>query len=466
MWLTLDPVSARVGDGLPEHLPDVPPPVGATPDVLLDRIGWSALRYRPFQAFLLAMLMSTSANFIFFAALGWYVVEVTGSAAAVGLAFAAYGIPVLLFTAQSGAWTDRYGSKPMVLISIGGMGVVSLIVAAVALTPAPPLWLIILLAFLLGVAQTLGGPGVVAIVSDLVPPPARSSSVALNFLHMSLSRIVGGLLAGVLLALGPAAIAFTVTGILGTIPVLLLLRLPASKVHTARHERTSVLRAIREALDYGARYPTVGVLSFLAIAPGLVGLSYVFMLPVAADELGIGPQGLGTLLAASGIGGLIAGLTLERIQRRIGHGRAMYGGLLLASISQIAFGLAPGALLASLALVVIGAAILTYAAANVTLIQAVSPARLRGRMVSIFALFYWGMLPVGSALLGFIAEPTSAQFSVLVAGVVLGLATLVAIRIRPQVVTLAVGRDGVTVTGDLSGSGIEAARAATQEGRA
>jgi MFS family permease len=457
-------VSARVGDGLPEALPevvpDVTPPVGAAPDLLLDRVGWSALRYPAFQAFLLAMLMSTSANFIFFAALGWYVVEVTGSPAAVGLAFAAYGLPVLLFTAQAGAWTDRYGSKRMVLISIGGMGIASLAVAGVALLPAPPLWAIVLLAFLLGVAQTLGGPGVVAIVGDLVPPPAVSSSVALNFLHMSLARILGGLVGGLLLAFGPAVFAFAVTGILGTLPVLLLLRLPASPVHVTRHDRTSVFRSIREALAYGARFPTVGVLILLAILPGLVGLSYVFMLPVAADELGIGPQGLGTLLAASGIGGLIAGLSLERIQRRIGHGRAMYGGLLLASISLIGFGLAPGVLLASVALAVIGAAILTYAAANVTLIQAVSPRRLRGRLVSIFALFYWGLLPVGSALLGFIAEPTSAQFAVLVAGVALGVGTLVAIRIRPQVVTLAVSRDGVTVTGDLTGSGIGAAGAA------
>jgi len=464
-------VSARVGDGLPEALsdglpevlPDVAPPVVGTRaigDSLLDRVGWSALRYPPFQAFLAAMVLSTSANFLFFAALGWYVVEVTGSAAAVGLAFAAYGLPVLLFTAQSGAWTDRYGSKPMVILSIGGMGIASLAVAGVAVLTAPPLWAIVALAFLLGTAQTLGGPGVVAIVNDLVPPPAVSSSVALNFLHMSVSRILGGIFSGVLLTLGPAVVAFTVVGIVGTIPVLLLLRLPPSPVHTERRDRTSVFRAVREALAYGTRFPTVGVLIFLAILPGLVGLSYVFMLPVAADELGIGPQGLGTLLAMSGVGGLLAGLSLERIQRRVGHGRAMYGGLLAAAAAQIAFGIASGIVAASIALAVIGAAILTYAAANVTLISAVSPPRLRGRLVSIFALFYWGMLPVGSALLGFIAESTSAQFAVLVAGVTLGIATLVAIWIRPQVVSLAVGRDGVTVTGDLRGSGMEAAEAA------
>ena len=73
------------------------------------------------------------------------------------------------------------------------------------------------------------------------------------------------------------------------------------------------------------------MLLLLPMAAGLLGLSYIFMLPVAAEELGIGAGGLGTLLAASGVGGLIAGLFLERVQRRIGHGRAFVGGLLLAS---------------------------------------------------------------------------------------------------------------------------------------
>jgi len=183
----------------------------------------------------------------------------------------------------------------------------------------------------------------------------------------------------------------------------------------------------------------------------------VFMLPVAAEELGIGPGGLGLLLAASGFGGLAAGLVLERVERRIGHGRAFLSGLGLASLSLMVFGVAPGLVLASLALAVVGGSILTYAAANVTLIGALSPARLRGRLVSIFALFYWGMMPVGAALLGFIAEASSARFAVLCGGLGLGLATLFAVVVRPQLATLAVTADGTTLAGDLSGTGMGAA---------
>lgn len=424
-------------------------------DALLDRVGWSALRYRAFRIFFGSMLLSTTANFVYYAALGWYVAEVTGSAAAVGLSFTAYGAAGLLLTAHAGVLTDRYGSKPMLVLSIALMALASLAMAPLTLLVVPPLPVILLLAFLLGLAQTLGAPAVVGIVNDLVPPPAISSSIALNFLHMNVARIVGGLLGGAVLAIASPAVAFVFTGLLGGLPVLLALRLPASTAATEGGPVTPALRSFREALDYAVRFPTLGVITTLAIVPGLVGLSYIFMLPVAAQELGAGPGGLGTLLAASGVGGLVAGLSLERIQRRIGHGKAMLGGLGLGSAALVAFGLAPTIELASLALVVVGGSILTYAAANVTLISALSPSRMRGRLVSMFALFYWGMLPVGSAVLGFIAEPTSARFAVLLGGIALATAAFVVWRIRPQIATLAITRDGVTLTGDLAGSGVE-----------
>ena len=422
--------------------------------MLLDRVGWSALRFAPFRAFIGSMLLSTTGNFIYLGALGWYVVEVTGSAAAVGLTFAIFGAPTLLLTAQAGVLTDRYGSQRMLTLSVIGMGIAGLAIAAVALVPEPPLPLILGLAGLMGVAQTVGAPAALAIVNDLVPAPAVSSANALNFLHMSIARIVGGFAGGAILAATSAAAGFAVTGLLNLLPALVITRLPRpAHLGTADGNSSAIIGPLLEALAYGRRYPTLGVLLVLPIAAGLLGLSYVFMLPVAAEELGIGPGGLGTLLAASGLGGLVAGLVLERVQRRIGHGRAYLSGLGLASISLVVFGLAPGLVLASLALAVVGGSILTYAASNVTLIGALSPVRLRGRLVSIFALFYWGMMPVGAVLLGLVAEASSARFAVLCGGLGLGVATLLAVVVRPQIATLAVTADGRTLVGDLAGSG-------------
>ena len=178
-----------------------------------------------------------------------------------------------------------------------------------------------------------------------------------------------------------------------------------------REERTNAgfLGPIREASRYAISHPTLGVLILLAIAPGWIGLSYTFMLPVAAEELGIGAAGLGAPAAAVGIGGLVAGVSLETIQRRIGHGRALFCGVFGAALGLTTFGLVPGVPLAIAGLSIVGASFLTFAAANLTLIQAISPPRLRGRMVGLFSTLYWGMMPVGGLIVGLVAEQIGGE---------------------------------------------------------
>lgn len=423
----------------------------------LDRVGWSALRYPSFRLFLGSMLSLSSGSFVYFAALGWYVLELTGSAAAVGFAFTAFGVSGLLLTAHAGVITDRFGSRPMLIISLSAMALFSASQAIAAFVGGPPYWLVIALALGLGFSQTIGAPASVAIVTELVPSTAVSSAVTLNFLHMNAARIIGGVIGGSLLAIASPAYGFAAAAILAAVPAILMSRLPRAEADTDAdprdRPRAALIGPLVEAFRYATTYPTLGVLILLAIAPGVVGLSYIFLLPLAAQELGIGPGGLGGLLVASGLGGLLAGASLEAVHRRVGHGRGVVAGIGGASISMIAFGVVPGVPLALLALAVIGGGILTYAASSVTLIQALAPPRLRGRLVSLFAMLYWGMMPVGSLVTGLIAEATSARTTMLVCGVALGLIGIVAFIRRPHIVTLSLARDGRTLLGDLRGSG-------------
>jgi predicted MFS family arabinose efflux permease len=220
---------------------------------------------------------------------------------------------------------------------------------------------------------------------------------------------------------------------------------------------SSLLRPVIEALSYARRFPTLAVVVLLAAAPGAIGLSYIYLLPIAARDLGIGADGLGSLIAASGVGGLVTGLALEVVQRRWGHGRALFAGLGMAAAALIAFGFASSPVAALLLLPFVGGGFAMYAAATGTLIQALAPARLRGRLVGLFATLYWGLLPVGSILGGAIAQLSSGRTAVLVTGVLLAAVALLAFLARPQLLTLKVEPDGVTLTGDLRGTGVEPA---------
>jgi len=422
----------------------------------LDRVGWTAFEYAPFRYFIAAMLCSTSGLFLFNAALGWYVLQVTGSAAAVGLVFSVVGLPVLLLMPHAGVLTDRLGARTMLIANFIALGIVAVLFGSVALGTAPDLRVILMLAVLLEIAETIGSPATMAIVNDLVPPSAVSSATALNFLHMNVARIIGGVLGGLILATLPTPVAFFIAAILFASPIAILVRVRMTTVHP-REERTNAgfLGPIMEASRYAISHPTLGVLILLAIAPGSIGLSYTFMLPVAAEELGIGAAGLGALVVAVGIGGLVAGVSLETIQRRIGHGRALFCGVFGAALGLATFGLVPGVPLAIAGLSIVGASFLTFAAANLTLTQAISPPRLRGRMVGLFSTLYWGMMPVGGLIVGLVAEQIGARSALALCGVGLAIAGVAALAAKRQLLSLAVGRDGVTLRGDLRGTGAE-----------
>jgi MFS family permease len=418
---------------------------------VLERLGWNALSYRPFRTFFLANFAGNSSWFVFNAGFGWLVLQLTkspefpdGSAAVVGLAFFINGLPFLLMTLHAGLLTDRVGARPLVAISFALAGTVMTLIGLLALATATPVWVIIGLSLLSGAAQTLGAPGYVSIVNDLVPPGAVSSGVALNFLGISVGRIFGGFLGGLMVAAFPAAWALIVAGLLQIAPALPIWRLPTRPGSAPVTASRAMLRPLIDAAAYGRRFPTLGVLLIVSAIPGALGLSYNYLLPVAAVDLKIGGGGLGLLLAMAGAGGLVAGLLAETIMRRFGHGRTMLLGLATSALGMLIFGLAPAVELSIAAMPLIGGGFILYSASTLTLIQALAPAAVRGRLTALFALLYWGLMPIGGLLGGIIAQAAGARIAFAGAGVVILATTLLAALLRRQVTTLRVDRDGMT----------------------
>jgi MFS family permease len=422
--------------------------------VSLDRLGLPALGYARYRVFFASNLLANVGIFVFMAAFGWFIQQATGSPAMVGLASAVMGLPWLVLMLHAGVLTDRHGPGALLAISLLGGGLVMAVVGIVALFPEPSVPLVLAAAFGMGVLMTLGAPGSVSMVTELVPPAALSSAVSLNFLLLNVARVGGGLGAGLLLSGSrPPGYAILVAAVLFALPALPIWRL-RSRAQAATRGPVAMLRPIVEAGAHAARYPTLGMILVLSAGPGLIGLPYNFLLPVAAVELGIGPEGLGVLLAAAGTGGLVAGLAAEHLQRRFGHGHGILLGLILAAGGLIGFGVAPTVPLAIASIGFVGGGLVIYAAASLTLVQALAPAELRGRLTSVFSLLYWGLMPVGGLVGGLSAQAFGARATMLSAGLgLVGLGVLATLR-RPQILTLAVSRDGERIAGNLAGSGV------------
>jgi MFS family permease len=414
---------------------------------MLDRLGLTALGFGPFRIYFVANFLSNSSMFVFNAGLGWYVLTLTNSAAVVGFAFFINGLPWLLLMAHAGLLTDRFGPRPLVAISYAITGVAITAMGLLALLPSAPLWAVLALALLSGAFQTLGAPGFISIVSELVPRGAVSSAVAMNFLGIGVGRIAGGVIGGILIAAGPAGWALLAAAFLQAAPAIFIWRLRTIPVERSSSTSRALFRPLVEAAAYGVRNPTLGVILLLSAGPGVLGLSYNFILPVAAQELGIGGEGLGMLLAVSGVGALIAGLTAEPLMRRFGHGRTVFLGLAASAVGLTIFGILPTALLpvAFVAIAFVGGGFLVYSAASLSLVQALSPPAFRGRLTSLFTLLYWGLMPIGGLLGGAVSELTSARFAMALAGAVLLACGIVAVLGRRQILALTIERDGTMI---------------------
>ena len=423
----------------------------------LERVGLTALEYPPYVTFLSANLVSNASWFVYAAALNTYILAVTGSAQDVGFASFVYSLPGALFMLHAGLLTDRYGAKRLVAISLVGSGIPILLIGILALqgTPIP---ILIALGFVMGVFQTLGSPAFISIVNDLVPPKAVSSAVALTFLGFNVGRILGGVLSGILLVslgtdvLVAAPMAIVVAGILQVLPAIPVAAIRVNE-RVARTTGSEMLRPLIETAAYVGRNPTLGVIVLLSIGPGAVGLVYMFLLPVVVRDLGADPGAIGLMYIGGGIGGLLAGLVAEPVMRTVGHGRAMFLGITTIGVGLIAVGAAGVVPLTAAAVGLTQAGFAIYASSALSLVQALSPARLRGRVTSLFTLLYWGLMPFGALVAGFIAERMTSLTTLMLNGAVILIMGAIALVSRRQIATLRIERDGHSVAGDLRGSG-------------
>ena len=329
----------------------------------------------------------------------------------------------------------------MVGVSLVGGGIVTLVLGVLAL--AFPVSLLVLgaLALAIGAVSVLGSPGSISIVNDLVPRSVVPSAVALVFLDVNAGRIIGGLLAGMTLASWPSGVTLLLAGVMLLLPALAIWRLPIRDPEVPAGGGRSLVGPLVDAARYARRDPILGTLLLLAIVPGAIGLSFNYLLPVAAHELDFGSDGLGVWIAAAGVGGLFSALFGARIMRLLGHGRAVLAGIATIAAGLIGFGVSSGLAMGGVAMIVAGAGFSLYASSSLSLIQSLSSTVYRGRLTAVFALLYWGLMPIGALIGGAMAESIGAQQALLVSGILVGLAGIVAFLLRPTIASVRAATD-------------------------
>lgn len=384
---------------------------------------FTSLKNRHYRWFWLGMLASFIGIHLQLVARNWLVYEMTGSALALGIVIAAWGLPILLLSLYGGAVADRVKKRDLLIVTQVANGIITLIIAILIATEGILLWHLIAAAALTGIIFAFHVPARLAIIPELVQKREILNAIALNSTGMNLSRFVGFAIGGALLGVIGVAGVYYVVVFCFFVSAALLFMLPV--VEKVRQRAvTSIKVDMMEGLRYIYHSPLLRSLLAMAFVAIAFGLPYMNLMPVfAVDIFDVGEFGLGFLLGMAGLGSLIGSLILASL------GDFRRKGLLCISLAfgfgatVALFGFSDSYPLSLVLLIAVGLLGAGYLAVNNTLIQSKVPHEMLGRVMSIYVMTF-AMMPLGTLPLGAVSEAIGAQLAIGAGGIIVVLFTL------------------------------------------
>lgn len=373
---------------------------------------FAALRSRNYRLFYLGQVVSLGGTWMQSVAQPWLVYQLTNSALLLGLLSGIASLSMCLASLWGGVVADRVQKRKLLVLTQTAAMTLALVLAALTYSHRVQVWHIAILAALLGMVNGFDLPTRQAFVLEIVPREDLVNAIALNSTMFNIARMAGPALAGVLVGRIGLAGIFLLNGVSYLAVIASLLAIRETPLPQAESE-VPVWLHLSEGWQYVSRTPQVrGLLILLAII-SLFGWSYTVLMPIFAHEvLHAGARGLGFLMSAIGIGALIGSLILASL----GHGRLraryLYGGLGLFSAALGLFAASQHFFLSLLALTLAGAAMITYMNTSNALLQLTVPEEMQGRVMGFRTLVFAGLTPLGSAILGSLAEILGAPWAV------------------------------------------------------
>lgn len=398
---------------------------------------FAALRYPNYRLWFFGQMISLFGTWMQSTAQGYLVFELTKSPAYLGYVGFFAGLPSWLFMLYAGVVADRVSRRNMLLVTQTAMMLLAAALAALTFAGMVAAWHVLILALGLGVANAFDAPARITFVQELVDPEDLTNAIALNGTMFNSATAVGPAVAGVTYAaLGPAW-CFTINAItfLAVIAALLLMRLPAAVRHAGHRSTAEELRA---GLRYVWGNTTIRTIISMVGVASLFGLAFATLLPAwAVKVLGGDSTTNGLLQSARGIGALVAALSIASLGRFRFKGRLMTVGSFVYPALLLVYAQLRWLPLSLLILMGVGWGMVAMFNLANALVQTQAPEALRGRVMSVYSLTFFGMMPVGALIHGAVAQQIGEPTTLLIGGLVaLGYSLFVFWRV-PQLRALA-----------------------------
>jgi MFS family permease len=374
-----------------------------------------SLRVRNYRLFFFGQLVSLTGTWMQQVGQDWLVLRLTDRALPLGVTLALQFAPMLVLGAWAGAVADRLDKRRLLLATQAAMASLALVLGVLTATGAVRLWMVYVLALLLGCATAFDMPTRQAFVTEMVGPDRVTNAVGLNSAVFNSARVVGPAVAGLLIAAVGIAPAFLLNAVSYLAVIAGLLAMDPDRLHRL----PPVDRAagqVRAGLRYvWGNHVLRSTIALVAVV-GALGLNYRVALPLLARfTFGGEASAYGALAAIMAAGAVVGALAAARRGR---PSRALLlGSVAVFGLLSFAAAAAPTLLVEAVVLAPLGLASMTFlATANATLQLASSP-EMRGRVMALYGLVFLGSTPVGGLLGGWMAGQFGPRSILLLSGV-------------------------------------------------
>lgn len=362
-----------------------------------------ALRVPAYRRYLAGTTANNVTVWLFQTALSWTILTETGSAAAVGFLFLAWTLPTLFTIVPAGVFVDRVGPRRGMVLSQLISTAVFAGCAGLAITQQLTVVAALAVAVVVGAIDGFWSAPSLVMAGRLVAPNLLASALGLSSITFGVGRIVGGLLGGALVAAAGPAPALTVAALGPLIAAMLTLTLPA--VPGLETSRRGSLRDFPDALRWMVGMPAARSLFLLGLGVATFGYCYIAVLTIVTrDLLASGAADLGVMTAATGVGIVAGAFAMDGVGRRLGRGRTLVATVLVGATALALVGLSHSIAISMVLVGIVACVLIMFRTTTIAVLQALAPPRMRGRVLSIFEIGFWGIFPIGGILAGEIAD--------------------------------------------------------------
>ena len=384
-----------------------------------------SFRHRNYRLFYSGNLLSNTGSWIQRVAQDWLALELTNSATALGIVTALQFGPALFFSLHGGRLADRFNKRHLIIWTNAVSALTALIIGLMVLTGTISIGWLYALALASGITGALQAPVWQTFVHDLVGPDDMQNAIALNSTNFNIGRLIGPGLSGLMIASFGTGPSFLVNAVSFGFSITALAIMRESELFSFPEPDADADGSIVAGLRYlRSRADILSVLVIIAAA-GTFGLNFqMFMALMAKQEFQKTADAFGLLGSVMAIGSVAGALAIAR-RVEAPTVRRVHALAIAFSAVTVLTGFAPTYEIYLVTLPFCGFTALAMLATANAYVQSTTPGEFRGRVMGVYMLVFLGGTPLGSLVVGWLAEAISPRASIIVGGGIVAVVALV-----------------------------------------